>query len=61
MKIKTGMQAPDFMLPCHLGKDVTLGALRGKTVVLVFFPSPGPRSEQARSRRMKHCVKHSRD
>jgi len=34
---KTGMQAPDFTLPCHLGKDVTLGILRGKTVVLVFL------------------------
>lgn len=38
MKINIGMQAQDFMLPCHLGKDVTLGDLRGKTVVLVFFP-----------------------
>ncbi len=38
MKIKLGMRAPDFTLPCHPGKDVTLGDLRGKTVVLVFFP-----------------------
>ena len=37
MKIKSGMQAPDFTLPRHLGKDVTLDALRGKTVVPVFF------------------------
>ena len=38
MKIKSGMQAPDFTLPCHLGTCVTLSDLRGKTTVLVFFP-----------------------
>lgn len=38
MKIKAGMQAPDFTLLCHLGKDITLDDLRKKTVVLVFFP-----------------------
>ncbi len=38
MKLKVGVDAPDFTLPCHLGKDVTLSHLRGKTVVLVFFP-----------------------
>ena len=38
MKMNVGMRAPDFTLPCHLGKDVTLGDLHEKTVVLVFFP-----------------------
>ena len=38
MKLKIGDQAPDFTLPNHLGKDVTLSDLRGMTVVLVFFP-----------------------
>ena len=36
MKIKREC-TPDFTLPCHLGKDVALGVLRRKTVVLVFF------------------------
>lgn len=38
MNLRVGNKAPDFTLPCHLGKDVTLSDLRGKTVVLVFFP-----------------------
>lgn len=38
MKQKVGMKAPDFTLPSHLDKDITLSSLRGKTVVLVFFP-----------------------
>jgi len=38
MKMNVGILAPDFTLPCHLGKDVTLSDLREKTVVLVFFP-----------------------
>jgi peroxiredoxin len=38
MKLNIGMEAPDFTLPSHLGKPVTLSDLRGKNVVLAFFP-----------------------
>jgi peroxiredoxin len=33
-----GREAPDFTLPSHLNKDVTLRDLQGKNVVLAFFP-----------------------
>ena len=39
-----GQAAPEFTLPSTTGKDVTLSQLRGKTVVLYFYPkdeSPG--------------------
>ncbi|NPV76317.1 MAG: redoxin domain-containing protein [Anaerolineae bacterium] len=38
MPLTVGDKAPDFTLPSHLDKDITLSSLRGKTVVLVFFP-----------------------
>jgi peroxiredoxin len=38
MALKVGQIAPDFTLPSHLDKDVTLRDLRGKNVVLAFFP-----------------------
>jgi peroxiredoxin len=38
MKLKTGDHAPDFTLPSHLDKKVTLSDLRGRNVVLAFFP-----------------------
>ena len=38
MKLQVGQPAPDFCLESHLGKSVTLSDLRGKNVVLAFFP-----------------------
>jgi peroxiredoxin len=38
MKLNVGDKAPDFTLNSHLDTTVTLSQLRGKTVVLVFFP-----------------------
>jgi len=38
MALRVGQIAPDFILPSHLDKDVTLSDLRGKNVVLAFFP-----------------------
>lgn len=36
--LQPGAPAPDFTVPDHLGRPVSLAALRGKTVVLWFFP-----------------------
>jgi peroxiredoxin len=37
--LKVGDKAPDFTLPSHLDKQVTLSDLQGtKNVVLAFFP-----------------------
>jgi peroxiredoxin len=33
-----GSPAPDFTLPSTSGQTVTLSALRGKNVLLAFFP-----------------------
>ncbi len=38
MKLQVGQPAPNFTLPSHLDKDVTLSEFRGTNVVLVFFP-----------------------
>jgi peroxiredoxin len=38
MKLQVGQLAPDFTLPSHLDKDVTLRDFRGTNVVVVFFP-----------------------
>ncbi len=37
-RLEPGQQAPDFTLPSDGGHDVTLSALRGAPVVLVFYP-----------------------
>jgi len=36
--LPVGTPAPDFTLPDETGRPVTLSALRGKSVVLVFYP-----------------------
>jgi len=36
--LAAGTPAPDFSLPDDSGRTVTLSALRGKNVVLVFYP-----------------------
>jgi thioredoxin-dependent peroxiredoxin len=36
--LPVGTKAPDFTLPDDSGRSVTLSALRGKSVVLVFYP-----------------------
>ena len=38
MKLRTGQLAPDFSLPSHLDKEITLKTFRGTNVVIVFFP-----------------------
>ncbi len=36
--LKAGDKAPDFSLPCDNGEVVKLASLRGKNVVLYFYP-----------------------
>ena len=36
--LAVGSKAPDFSLPTETGKKVKLSGLRGKNVVLVFYP-----------------------
>ena len=38
MAVEVGQEAPDFTLRDENGQDVTLSSLRGKNVVLVFYP-----------------------
>ena len=38
MSLNTGDAAPDFTLPNQDGEPVSLASLRGKTVVLYFYP-----------------------
>jgi peroxiredoxin Q/BCP len=48
MTIETGMQAPDFTLEAQTGEKVTLSELKGKNVVLYFYPkdmTPGCTTE----------------
>ncbi len=36
--LKQGDNAPEFRLPADDGREITLADLRGKPVVLYFFP-----------------------
>lgn len=48
MTIEIGQQAPDFTLEAHNGELVTLSNLKGKNVVLYFYPkdmTPGCTTE----------------
>ena len=36
--VRVGQSAPDFTLQDENGQEVTLGALRGEPVVLIFYP-----------------------
>jgi len=38
MKLQVGQMAPDFTLPTHLGRTLTLSDLRDKNVVMAFYP-----------------------
>jgi peroxiredoxin Q/BCP len=38
ISMKVNDKAPEFNLPDENGKDVALTHLRGKTVILFFFP-----------------------
>ena len=38
MQLQVGQKAPNFTLPSHLGDRVSLSDLRGKNVVLAFYP-----------------------
>ncbi len=38
MTLQPGDTAPEFTLPDQHGEAVTLSSLRGKTVVLYFYP-----------------------
>jgi len=37
-ELKVGDKAPDFSLPSGAGQTITLKSLRGKQVVLYFYP-----------------------
>ena len=38
MAIQEGDQVPDIQVPCDTGEPFNLASLRGKKVVLYFFP-----------------------
>jgi peroxiredoxin Q/BCP len=38
-RLSPGDQAPDFTLPTDTGEEVTLGDLRGKKVIVYFYPA----------------------
>ena len=44
MALKVGTHAPDFTLPSKPGETLALSSLRGKSVVLLFFPGAPDKS-----------------
>lgn len=38
MELKIGMKAPDFTLPDSQGKEIALSNLKGKKIILYFYP-----------------------
>lgn len=38
MSLNIGQKAPDFTLPSHLDKKVSLSDYQGQNVILAFFP-----------------------
>jgi peroxiredoxin len=38
MSLKIGSTAPEFTLRSHAGEDISLSALKGENVLLLFFP-----------------------
>jgi peroxiredoxin Q/BCP len=60
MALQIGDQAPDFTLPTDEGKDLTLSQLRGKKIVLYFYPkdsTPGCTQESCDFRDHFHALK----
>ena len=38
MMLRVGDPAPEFTVPTHEGQDLSLASLRGKNVLLWFYP-----------------------
>jgi len=60
--IKEGQKAPDFTLPSSEGGEVTLKALKGRSVVLYFYPkddTPGCTREACAFRDAQSKIKKS--
>ncbi len=57
--LQAGQPAPDFALPADDGTTVSLAALRGKTVVVYFYPkddTPGCTTEACEIRDSWHAI-----
>jgi peroxiredoxin Q/BCP len=51
MTLAIGDQAPDFILLDQHGDAVSLSALRGRTIVLYFYPKAGTSMRKKQYRR----------
>lgn len=38
MALAVGTEAPDFTLPTHLDEELTLSGMRGKKLIVFFYP-----------------------